>query len=232
VVKGGHPDPESDMPRIRPEALREDIDESLSTLNTTYADVFMLHRDDPAVPVGEVVDFHAELINSGLCKSWGVSNWSHTRVEQANAYAKRHGRPPIVASSPQFSLVYPNTPPWPGCVSVSGPEGEGARAWYAAAAMTLLAWSPLASGYLSETSVQDNPLYDNALNVERRARAQTLATQYNISLAQLGLAYVLSSGSHFHAIVGTLKESHLRVLSAACQIKLQPSEVIWLESGS
>ncbi len=67
----------------------------------------------------------------GNIGAFGASNWTHTRIEEANEYAYKHNLIPFSVSSPNFCLARQIEDPWGGgCVNISGPENIEARAWY------------------------------------------------------------------------------------------------------
>ena len=67
----------------------------------------------------------------GNIGAFGASNWTHTRIEEANEYAYKHNLIPFSVSSPNFCLARQVEDPWGGgCVNISGPENQEARAWY------------------------------------------------------------------------------------------------------
>ncbi|MBA3709392.1 MAG: aldo/keto reductase, partial [Planctomycetes bacterium] len=76
ATKGGHPSwtavPQA---RLRPEDIASDLTESCERLGTDVIDLYWLHRDDPAVPVDEILDALQRLIASGRIRAIGASNW-------------------------------------------------------------------------------------------------------------------------------------------------------------
>lgn len=107
-TKGAHP-PLSDMKksRLSREDIRSDMAESLNDLKTDHVDIYWLHRDDEARPVGEIMETLQGLIEEGSTVLIGASNWSAKRIMQANEYAQSHGLTPFSANQPQFSLARP-----------------------------------------------------------------------------------------------------------------------------
>ena len=87
--KGAHP--YWTQPRVDPENISKDIAESLERLQTDYIDLYLLHRDDPGVPVRPIVECLNEHRAAGRIRAFGGSNWTTTRLEQANSYADEHG---------------------------------------------------------------------------------------------------------------------------------------------
>lgn len=148
ITKGCHPGPEGK--RVTPKDLAEDLYRSLERLETDYIDIYLLHRDDLDLPVDPIVDALNEHFAAGRIKSFGGSNWTHQRIQEANDYAAKNGLEPFRISSPSYTLAEQACEPWaPGTVTISGPEEEPARQWYAANQMPLFAYSSLARGFFS-----------------------------------------------------------------------------------
>jgi aryl-alcohol dehydrogenase-like predicted oxidoreductase len=233
-----------DRRRLTTFDITSDLYDSLARLRTDYIDLYLLHSDDPDVPVGPLVDALDEHQRGGRIRSFGVSNWCHERIAEASAYAHANGRQSLTASSPQFSLVEQREAPWPGCVSIGGASGRSARGWYANNQMPVLAWSPLAGGFLSgrfhcDREVSDPRRLDRLSlkcyatddNFERLERTATLAAALNLSLPQIALAYVLNQPLNICAVVGASTPEHFAAAVAACDVTLGPQEMCWLDWG-
>lgn len=232
-----------DRRRMTPFDIASDLHDSLARLKTDYIDLYLLHRDDPNVPVEPVVDALNEHVRAGRIHAFGVSNWSHQRIEIANEYARANGLEPFVASSPQFSLADSLDEPWPLCVSISGSTGEAARAWYAQSQMPLLIWSPLASGFFSGKFHRDNlhlfgerewdevvvRTYANEPNFQRLDRAGTLAAEKGLSPAQIALAYVMNQPMNTFVVVGPHSAEKFKANIEASEVRLTPREMDWLD---
>jgi predicted dehydrogenase/predicted oxidoreductase len=136
--KGAH------TPFCDPESLTRQHKESLERLQTDYVDIYMLHRDNPAVPVGEFVEVLNEHRRAGRMRAFGGSNWTLPRVEAFNEYAKARGLAGMSAVSNQFSLARMVAPPWAGCLSASDPES---RRWLERTGTPLMPWSSQARGF-------------------------------------------------------------------------------------
>lgn len=154
ITKGCHPGP--DGKRVNPKDLFEDLSRSLERLETDYIDIYLLHRDDLDKPVGEIVEALNSHKEKGLIKSFGVSNWTHERISEANEYARAHGLSGFTASSPQYSLAEEYAEPWaPGTVTIAGPQNSAARNWYTQNQMPVFAYSSLARGFFSGTITRE-----------------------------------------------------------------------------
>src|SRR5690606_27782491 len=126
-----------------PYDITADLFDSLARMQTDYIDIYLLHRDDPDVPVGPIVEILNEHHQAGRIHAFGGSNWSHERIREANEYAAAHGLTPFVASSPNFSLAEQIQEPWAGCLSIGGRKGAAARDWYRQNQIALFTWSSL-----------------------------------------------------------------------------------------
>lgn len=154
ITKGCHPGPNGK--RVTPKDLTEDLYRSLDRLETDYIDIYLLHRDDLDLPVAPILEALNEHFAAGRIKSFGGSNWTHQRLQEANEYAAKHGLEPMRISSPSYSLAEQACEPWaPGTVTISGPTEEAARQWYAANQMPVLAYSSLARGFFSGTVTRE-----------------------------------------------------------------------------
>jgi 1-deoxyxylulose-5-phosphate synthase len=222
VTKGAHPD--GDRRRVTPEAIEADLADSLERLGEPI-DLYLLHRDDPAVPVGELVDALDGHRRAGRIRAFGVSNWTLPRIEEANAYAAERGVEGICCNSPHLSLAVQNEPPWPGCMSATCAE---ARAWHARTGMLLLAWSAQAGGYFAGSTGESASVYRNAENGERRARAEELGRRIGAGPNAVALAWVLAQPFPTIAVVGPHSVAHLRDSLRALDLELAAGELHWL----
>lgn len=243
VAKGAHHN--EDRRRVTPFDVTADLHDSLARFGFAYVDLYVLHRDDPTVPVGPIVEVLNEHRRAGLIRAFGGSNWSYERVAEANRYAEEHGLTPFAVSSPNFSLAEQVQAPWEGCVSIGGPSGRKARAWYAEHKLPLLTWSSLAGGFFSGRFRRDNlesftsyldrlcvTSYAYEENFGRLDRAEQLAADKGVSLPQLALAYVLSQPLDIYALVGCSSGAEFADNIQALELKLSDQERGWLEGDS
>lgn len=243
LSKGCHPDEAG--PRVNPEALARDLAESLDRLRLPAVDLYMLHRDDPAVPVGEMVDAFAEHLAAGRLRAYGFSNWTRARIEEACDYAEANDRPLPAASSPNFSLADQVEDPWGGgCATLTGAAAADDREWHRETGMAIFAWSSLArglfSGRVSRRALAADPgLVDEAcrtayvhnVNLARLDRVIEFAEAGGASVPQIALAWVLAQDLPLHAIVGAATGEEVEDLAAAAALTLTDEEQKWLSNG-
>lgn len=241
ITKGAHHN--VDRKRVTPFDITADLHDSLARLKMDHIDLYILHRDDPSVPVGPIVEVLNEHHRTGKIRAFGGSNWSYERIREANAYAEAHGLVPFAASSPQFSLAEMVQPPWDGCVSIGGPSGAAARAYYAATQLALFTWSSLAGGFFSGRFRRDNLgefttgldalcvksyCYEN--NFARQDRAAQLAREKGLTLPEIALAYSRNQPLNLFSLVGCQTPAEFADNIKALEITLTPAEIQWLEN--
>lgn len=147
ATKAGHP-PLSDMHkgRLSKEELSFDINTSLKELQTDCIDLLYLHRDDTALPVGEIVETLNSFIKEGKIRHWGASNWTGKRIKEANEYAATHELEPIVASSILYNIAKHNGHPDDTLVLMNETE----FAFYKESQIPVFAYSSQAKGFFNK----------------------------------------------------------------------------------
>ncbi|WP_424766874.1 aldo/keto reductase [Paenibacillus sp. sgz302251] len=230
LTKGAHHD--QNGPRVNKEAIRADITESLRKLQTDYIDMYALHRDDPAVPAGEVIEILNEYVKSGVVKAIGVSNWTWQRIQEANDYAKVNGLTGFAFSSPNLSLAKAKEPFWSGCVSADTETCD----WHEEQQFPLLSWSSQARGFFTgrfSPEIRDNAdivrVFYSDDNWERLERAKRLAADKGVSAIQIALAYVLNQPFPTCALIGAQTAEELQSCDTGSLIKLSKEEMDWLD---
>jgi aryl-alcohol dehydrogenase-like predicted oxidoreductase len=229
IGKGGHPYPGLRPNRLTADALSADLDASLRRLGIERLDLYLLHRDFPGAPLEPIVEALATAHRAGKIQAWGVSNWTVDRIEAIGAVARRAGLPPPAASSPHFSLVDWVRPPWTGSVSIAGASNREARSFHQRTQLTVLAWSPLGSGFLT-SGADRGGCYGSAANVARRERVRALARERGCTPAQIALAYLFSQPFPVSAVVRASTGDKMREDLAAAAMRLTPAEVEALEA--
>ncbi|MEI6970415.1 MAG: aldo/keto reductase [bacterium] len=227
VVKGAHP------PHCNPKMLVKQFEESLSRLHTDYADIYFLHRDNTDIPVSEFVDALAGLKARGMLRSYGGSNWTPDRFDEANAYAQSKGLMPFVAVSNNFSLARMVTPVWTGCLSSSGPAF---LKWHIDRQVPCFAWSSQARGFFFKALSARQDHEDEELarcwysedNFRRLLRCKELALKKDVQASTIALAYVLCQPFPAWAIIGPSSPERCMPSYAALKIRLTDDEMKWL----
>jgi aryl-alcohol dehydrogenase-like predicted oxidoreductase len=233
ISKGGHPN--QDRNRVTPEDVTSDLRDTLARLHTDYIDVYMLHRDDPALPVGPIVDVLNEHLQAGRIRCFGASNWTMERIDEAAAYAADHGLESFSCSSCNLALATQSEPMWPGSLSVSDPIS---LRWHTQRQLPLFSWSSQAGGYfaLDEARIAANSdltrVYDSPENRERRARAVELGEARGFSANEVALAWTLAQRFPTYAIIGPRTVDELHGSLRGLDVDLSEEDATWLSLGA
>jgi aryl-alcohol dehydrogenase-like predicted oxidoreductase len=226
TVKGAH------TPRCLPDLLIQDFRESLDRLRFEYADLYIMHRDNLDVPVGEFVDVLGDLIEQGLIRgALGGSNWSIERFGDLNEYAEKNGKRGFTVLNNNLSLARMVKPVWKGCLHVSD---TSSRKWLAEHGTTNLSWSSQARGYFLPERERmklgsDNfSCWDAPDNRARRDRAYELAEKKGCSPLNIAAAYVLSQPFPSFALVGPRTIHETATIMPALNVRLSQEEIDWL----
>ncbi|MEI2688150.1 MAG: aldo/keto reductase [Cypionkella sp.] len=197
-----------------------------------------MHRDNPAVPVGEFVEALNALHVAGKIGIFGGSNWSVARLAEANAYAAAHGLQPMRVLNNNLSLAVMERPVWAGCVTSNNAE---TLQFLRQSGTTHLSWSSQARGYfLPEplrarlpADVGPEECFGSPANAERRRRAEALAVKYGVSAHNIATAWVLAQEFPSFALIGPRSADEIATTLPAFGFDLTSDEVGWLnlESG-
>jgi len=220
--------------------VSRELETSLNKLRTNYIDLYVLHRDNPAIPVARIVERLNEEVVAGRLRALGASNWEYTRVEEANDYAAERGLAGFAVVSNHLSLAESQAPFYPGLVSV---DSEG-RSWHARTGVPLLSWAAQARGFFSGNYSKELAATANAIedpftrrmcevygswsNFERLRRAQELGGRTGHSAVEVALSWLLHQTFPVIPVVGPRTVAELESCAAAVKIPMDEDEVRWL----
>jgi len=109
---------------------------SLQRLQTDYIDLYIAHSFDLLTPIEETIRTFNQLIHDGKIRYWGVSNWPAVRIVQAVERCSKYGWIPPCNAQMQYSLLFRDIET--DLIDVCAEYG-----------ISITAWSPLASGWLT-----------------------------------------------------------------------------------
>jgi predicted dehydrogenase/aryl-alcohol dehydrogenase-like predicted oxidoreductase len=227
IVKGGH------TPYCTPRGIEAQLTISLERLGLDRAPIYIMHRDNPAVPVDEFVDVLNRLHKAGRIGTFGGSNWSVARFREANAYAAQKGLKPLTILNNNLSLAVMERPVWAGCITSNTAE---ALAYLREGKTTHISWSSQARGYFlpealrSRLPADTSPetCFGSPANAERRSRAEKLASDHGVSPHNIATAWVLAQNFPSLALVGPRSPGEIASTLPSLGVKLSAQEVLWL----
>jgi aryl-alcohol dehydrogenase-like predicted oxidoreductase len=210
----------------RPEEVRKACEQSLTRLGTDRIDLYQLHwPDETGVPLDETWGAMAALVDDGLVRHIGVSNYDRAQIETCEAI--RH----VDALQPEFSML---TLEQRDLIRWCGEHGVG-----------VVAYGPLGYGILagavdaSTTFAADDWRTTDAdlFKPEPLAKALALvdalrpiADGAGITLAQLAIAWALHQPGVTSAIVGSRNGAHMRSNVEAADVVLSADTLKLIES--
>ncbi len=227
IVKGAH------TPYCLPRALVAQLDMSLERLGLDHAPVYIMHRDNLDVPVGEFVDALNRLHKAGRIGAFGGSNWSVARFKEANAYAAKHNLKPLTILNNNLSLAVMEKPVWAGCVTSNTPD---TLVFLRQSKTTHISWSSQARGYFLPEALRNRlpadtspeTCFGSAANAERRNRAEKLAKEMGVSPHNIATAWVLAQSFPSLALVGPRSPGEIASTLAGLAVKLDKNQLAWL----
>ncbi len=215
--------------RVTPAEIAADLEESLAALGTDSVEILMLHRDDPSRPVGPILDALEEHRRAGRITSYGASNWTPARLDEAARHAAVHGLAGFTTSSVHLSLAAWTEPPWPECLAARDPAS---LAWYERTQLPLFAWSPAAAGlFAGEADADVAHVFATPANRERRRRAGALAERLGATPTQVALAWLLHRPFPVFPVVGPRTVAELRESAEALELELADGDLAFLEAA-
>ncbi|WP_393972050.1 aldo/keto reductase [Oxyplasma meridianum] len=116
--------------------ILKSVEESLQRLKTDYIDLLQVHAWDPITPLEETLGTLTGLVDQGLVRYIGASNFRAWQFEKALGVSKENGFEKFVSLQPQYNLLSRSTEN--EIIPMAIHED-----------VAILPWSPLKSGVLS-----------------------------------------------------------------------------------
>jgi len=210
--------------------IMESIESSLKRLQTSYVDLYQIHRWDYETPIEETLEALHDLVRAGKVLYIGASSMAAWQFAKALSVSKYKGITPFVSMQNHYNLIYreEEREMIPLCQS----EGIG-----------LIPWSPLARGYLTRRPEEktlrtsSDPYAQEcyfrpatkANDLEIIERVVSLGEKRNIRPAQLALSWMLHKPAVTAPIIGASKLYQLEDAVRALDVKLSTEEIAYLE---
>jgi aryl-alcohol dehydrogenase-like predicted oxidoreductase len=210
---GGRPN-DSGMSRLH---IKQQVEDSLKRLQTDYIDIYYIHHVDHQTPLEEMLRALDDLVRQGKVLYTGCSNYEAWRLMEALWISDSKGWARFDCYQPQYSLVVRDIDEEivPAC------EAKG---------LGVVAWSPLASGYLAgkytpgslkvqgTRSAEGWGFQNRFFSANHAEILQTLlntARELERSPAQIALRWVMDQPFMTSAIVGARNAEQLKETLAA-----------------
>ncbi len=235
-TKGAHPNLNAmDIPRLSRTEIREDLEESLATLQTDTIDMYWLHRDDESRPVGDILETMNELVKEGKIRYFGCSNWKPNRISESLKYAEKNGMKSFVANQMMWSLAEPDMAAV-GDKTLVAMDKEGLD-FHKKNNMAAVPYTSQANGYFSKLarggpsllSDRVKRIYHHNRNIQRMERIQKLAREMSCTVTEIALAYLISHDFPTFPIVGCRSVEQLVESMKAGDLVLDAEQMDYLD---
>jgi aryl-alcohol dehydrogenase-like predicted oxidoreductase len=158
--------------------LSNALEASLRRLGTDYVDLYQCHSEDPDTPIDETMATLDGFVKAGKVRYIGCSNFSGSKIVEAQWAASRTGGARFVSLQSRYSLVY------------RGIETDSLPTAYRHG-LGVMAYSPLAGGVLSGKYQRgaEPPSDSRAMRVEGQPEAlqrfrRDMTNDRNMSIAE------------------------------------------------
>jgi aryl-alcohol dehydrogenase-like predicted oxidoreductase len=204
------------------------LEASLRRLGTDHVDLFQIHRWDPTTSDEETLSALTDLQRAGKIRFFGSSTMPAYRVVQAQWAARQSSLTPYATEQPSYSLLQRGIER--DVLPVAEQYGLG-----------VLAWSPLASGWLSGAVREGRDItthrsgfmaarFDlsspvNRARMDAVEQLAAIADGAGLPLVQLALGFVTAHPAVTAALIGPRTLEHLDAQLAAADTVL-PADLI------
>lgn len=89
---------------LKKDYIINEVEHSLSRLQTDYIDLYFSHFDDESTPVEETLSAYETLIKAGKVRWIGASNFSAERLKESLLYSAEHSLPRYEVYQPGYNL--------------------------------------------------------------------------------------------------------------------------------
>jgi aryl-alcohol dehydrogenase-like predicted oxidoreductase len=201
------------------------LDASLRRLNVDHVDLYQIHRWDPTTSDEETLSALTDLQRAGKIRYFGSSTFPAYRIVQAQWAARSLHLSRYVTEQPGYSILQRGVEAH--VLPVTAEYGMG-----------VLAWSPLAGGWLSgairegremttSRSVHLRERFDlgdpaNRAKLDAVERLAKVAEEADLTMIQLALGFVTAHPAVTCALIGPRTLPHLHAALAAADTVLPP----------
>jgi aryl-alcohol dehydrogenase-like predicted oxidoreductase len=203
---------------LRPDSIRQEVERSLTRLNTTYIDLYQTHWQESTTPIADTMAALVKLKDEGKIRAIGVCN---ANVDQVKAYG------PIDSDQEKYSMLDREL------------EANGMLEYCRKQGVAVLAYSPLANGLLTG-KIPPNRQFGagdlrrgnrrfTSANIQRinglLEQLRPVADRHQASIGQLVIAWTYSQPGLTCVLCGARDAAQAKENAAAGHIKLLPEEL-------
>ncbi|MFE6970882.1 aldo/keto reductase [Isoptericola sp. NPDC057653] len=209
--------------------VRAAAEASLERLGTDRIDLYYAHFDDAETPIAETAAAFSALVDDGLVREIGVSNYTPERIDEWFSAVDAGGLHRPVALQPHYNLVE------------RGFE-DGLREAAARHRLGVLPYYALASGFLAGTyrdgETPDSPRAQGAARyLDDRGRRvlaalDEVAAVQGVPVASVALAWLRQQPTVVAPVASARRTGQLEALLRSMTLELSPDELARLDGAS
>jgi len=210
--------------KLKHQQVLEECEKSLKNLQTDYIDLYQIHWpsgsfNSPIVPIEETMKTLIQLQNQGKIRHIGVSNFSKSQIQEAQAFGE------ILSNQPPYSLIW-------------RAYDQETNLYCRHHNLAILAYSPLAQGILTGKFKKNHVFHTgDHRSANKLMQPQVFdwvamvldgllpyAEKYHTSLGNIALNWLISQPETF-AIVGARNPKQVEENAQACSFQLNIQEL-------
>ncbi|MDT4925928.1 MAG: hypothetical protein QOG01_3641 [Pseudonocardiales bacterium] len=213
---------------LRAETIKSEAHASLERLQTDRIDLYYAHFDDEATPLEESLRAFDALVQEGVVRHLGASNYSPERLADALALQREHGLAEFTALQPHYNLV----------------ERDFERALLPVAYawdLVVLPYFALAKGFLTGKYRPGTEVVESQRAAGARAYLDQggaavlavldeIAAAHDTTVAAVALAWLLARPRIVAPIASARTIEQLEQILPAATLTLTPAEIEWLSA--
>lgn len=205
------------------------VEGSLKRLGTDYIDLYQIHIQDPLTPYEETLRALEDVVSRGYVRYVGFCNLPAWKAAKMIGVQERLNYSPFISAQMYYSLLGRDLEQ--EVVPYTQDQGLG-----------ILAWSPLASGFLTGKYTREKPAPEDSrrnkfqfppVDLEKGyavvEQLQAIAEQHQASIAQIALAWILTKPFISSIIIGAKNMKQLEDNLNSVEVNLTPEQIKLLD---
>lgn len=216
---------------LKKDYIINQVEHSLSRLQTDYIDLYFSHFDDETTPVEEILSAYETLIRAGKVRWIGASNFSADRLKESLLFSAQHHLPRYEVYQPGYNLF----------------DREEFEREHEKICLEndlgVVTYYSLASGFLTGKYRSEDDLkksqrgggikkFLNDRGYQILDALDEVANKYNVEQASVALAWLMHHPSITAPIASVTNLSQLKSFTAAANLKLTAEDISLLDKAS
>ncbi len=216
---------------LSPTWIATAVEHSLTRLGIERIDLYQAHRDDEATPIEETLGAFSRLIEAGMVRAIGASNYSATRFRAALDASARDGLPRFETMQPHHNMMERAIEA--DLLPLCREEGVAVIPYYS------LASGFLTGKYRSAADLSKSPRgargvakYLDARGMRVLAALDAVAERAGATPAQVALAWQMATPGITAPIASATSPAQLEELAGAARLRLDAAAMATLDAAS